>query len=564
MDRTTRDHKDRGAGDHMRRPNRRKWRIHAGVCCALLCATLAHARPPNVVLILADDLGFSDIGAHGSEIHTPHIDSLAAEGLRFTSFYNMAKCETTRAALYTGLVAEKRHAANAQTLPELLRGAGYHTAMVGKKHFRDWAADLLLERRPFDDALTFYGLVRYFVPSDGTWDGRWETPFLLNGEELLPSQMDLEREPFYQTDAFTDYALRFLDRAHATGKPFFLYLPYHAPHYPLQAREEDIARYRDTYRAGWDAIRAERFRRQRERGTVPANARLSSPEGNVNRFRPPYRGEIYHYRPWAEIEAAEQDALALEMAVFAAMVDRLDRNIGRVLARLKTLGVQDDTLVLFLADNGSCPYDSNEDFAIPPGGPDSFRTLSAAWAHVGNTPFRYFKQYGHEGGTRTPFIARWPGRIEPGATDALGHVADVFPTLLDIADAAYPATAQGGPTPALDGASLLPVLDGGSRPEPELLISGFTERFRMVRMGEWKIVRVNGEPWQLYHLPTDPTELVDRASGEPARLESLVARYHAWIQEHDAVMPHFDEVAAGTTAPPAADVSLEASAPPVP
>ena len=235
-----------------------------------------------------------------------------------------------------------------------------------------------------------------------------------------------------------------------------------------------------------------------------------------------------------------------------------------MLARLETLGVQDDTLVLFLADNGSCPYDSNEDFAIPPGGPDSFphaeRGVGARRQHPlpvlqAVRPRRRDAHAVHRALARSD--------IEPGATDAVGHVADVFPTLLDIADAAYPATAEGGPTPALDGASLLPVLDGGSRPEPELLISGFTERFRMVRMGAWKIVRVNGEPWQLYHLPTDPTELVDRASGEPARLESLVARYHAWIEEHDAVMTHFDEVAAGTTAPPAA-VSPEASGPPVP
>lgn len=154
--------------------------------------------------------------------------------------------------------------------------------MVGKKHFRDWAADLLLERRPFDEALTFYGLVPYFEAADGTRSGAWHRPFVLNGEELLPSRMELEREPFYQTDAFTDYALRFLDRAHASGKPFFLYLPYHAPHYPLQARAEDIARYRDTYRAGWDAIRAERFRRQRELGAVPANARLSTPGGETS------------------------------------------------------------------------------------------------------------------------------------------------------------------------------------------------------------------------------------------------------------------------------------------
>ena len=519
-------------------------------------AAVAGGEPPNVVLILADDLGFSDIGAYGSEIETPNIDALARDGLRFSQFYNMAKCEMTRASLFTGLFVEKHHADNAQALPTLLGGAGYHTIMVGKEHFRGWAARRLLGRSLFDEALTFSVLVPYLVPGDGAW----ERPFMLNGREMQPGELDVDRQPFHKTDAMTDYALRFLEQAQANDQPFFLYLPYHAPHYPLQAREEDIARYRDEYRVGWDAVRAERFRRLQAGGLLPAGVRLSPPEGNVNRFRQPYPAATGAYRPWAGLEAAEQEALALEMAVYAAMVDRLDRNIGRVLDKLDALGVRDDTLVLFLSDNGSSPYDSNEDVSVPPGGADSFRTLSAAWANVGNTPFRYFKQFGHEGGTRAPFIARWPGRVEPGMTDQPAHVADLLPTLLELAGTSYPPSADGAATPTLDGDSLVPVLDGGTRSPPELLLAGYTERFRMVRMEDWKIVRTNGEPWQLYHLATDPTELLDRATNEPAQLESLVARYDEWIDLHGAMLPRSGEVAEADAAGIADDRDVAALA----
>jgi arylsulfatase len=493
---------------------------------------------PNVVLIMADDVGYSDIGPYGSEIRTPHLDRLAEGGLRFTQFYNMAKCETTRAALHTGLFFAKRDAGNARSLGGLLRDAGYHTAMTGKEHFSGWVPDHVYARHNFDDALTYPVINQFFIPPDG----EWQNPFFLDGEEIAVEDMPVSDPPFYKTDVLTDYALRFLDNAEAGGKPFFLYVPYHVAHYPLQAREEDIARYRGSYRRGWDAVRAERFARMRELGVIPPNARLSPPEDNVNRYRGPFRGDVYHYREWESLSDAEQDALDLEMAVYAAMIDRMDQNIGRLLARLDEMDALDDTLVLFLSDNGSCPYDSNRDFSIPPGGPASYRTLSAAWANVGNTPFRYYKQYGHEGGSHTHFIAHWPAVVEPGLSDQPAHVADPLPTLLDAAGADYPAAANGRPTPVLDGSSLLPVLRGGTRPAPDILVSGFTERFRMVRIGDWKLVRVNAERWELYNLAEDPTELDDRAGDDPATLDRLVAAYHAWIREHAAGVPRFDEV----------------------
>lgn len=493
---------------------------------------------PNVVLIMADDVGFSDIGSYGSEIATPHLDRLARRGLRFTQFYNMAKCETTRASLMTGLFAEKRHAHNARSIPGLLREAGYHTAAVGKEHFSSWVPEHVYAKTSFDRSLVYWAINPFFEPPDGVWT----RPFELDGQEITTSEMRVARRPFYKTDVLTDYALDFLDEASTSGKPFFLYLPYHIAHYPLQAREEDIALYRGRYRKGWDRIRAERFERMRAEGVVPPDTRLSPPEGNLNKYRGPFRGDVYHYRPWDGLDEAEKDALDLEMAVFAAMIHRLDENVGRVLSRLEDLGEGTNTLVLFLSDNGSCPYDSNRDFDVPPGGPDSYRTLSAAWANVGNTPYRFYKQYGHEGGPHTHFIARWPGVISPGLNKAPAHVVDLLPTLLDVAGIEYPSAASGAPTPELDGRSLVPLFSGEPRPDPEIMIAGFTERFRMVRVGNRKIVRVNAQPWELYDLAEDPTELHDLASERPDHLESLVETYRRWIHDHEAVMPRRQEV----------------------
>jgi arylsulfatase len=495
-------------------------------------------EPPNVVLIMADDLGFSDIGSYGSEIATPNLDRLADAGLRFTQFYNMAKCETTRTSLMTGLFAEKRHAENARSIPELLRVAGYHTVMVGKEHFGKWVPEHVFAKRTFDRSLVYWTINPYFAPPDG----QWTNPFALDGQEIATEEMPVSSPPFYKTDVLTDYALRFLDDAQRSRKPFFLYLPYHVGHYPLQAREEDIALYRGRYREGWDRVRAERFSRMRKLGVIPPHARLSPPEDNINRFRGPYRGDIYHYRPWNRLEDDEKDALDLEMAVFAAMVHRLDLNVGRVLAKLEEMGERGRTLVLFLSDNGSCPYDSNRDFTIPPGGPASYRTLSAAWANVGNTPYRFYKQYGHEGGPHTHFLAHWPGVIRPGLCRSPAHVVDLLPTLLDLARAEYPASVEDAPTPLLDGRSLLPLFRGGSRPDPEILIAGFTERFRMVRIGDRKIVRVNAEPWELYDLAKDPTELENLARERPDELAGMVAAYRRWIREQGAEMPLLDEV----------------------
>jgi len=484
------------------------------------------ADQPNVILIIADDMGFSDIGSYGSEVETPNLDKLAYEGLRFTHFYNMAKCEPTRSSLFTGRFLPGKNIENAIPFSQLMRDAGYYTAMVGKEHFQSWVPARCFAVNSFDDSFVFWKINSFFVPPSG----KFEYPFRLNGVAIPPAEMDVRQKPLFKTDVMTNYALKFLDKANDSKKPFFLYLPYHVAHYPLQAREEDIAKYRGKYKAGWDKIRAARFERQKELGIISPNAKLSPPEDNINKFRGPYRDNIYKYRPWDSLDSEEQNELDLEQAVFAAMVDRLDQNIGRVLEKLDQIKERENTVIFFFTDNGSCPYDSNLDFNIPPGGADSYRTLSAAWANVGDTPYRFYKQYGHEGGAHTHLIANWPGVIKPGLNHDVAHLTDIYPTLIELAGTEYPDTLDGKPTPTLDGESMVPLLNGIQRKQPDIIISGFTDRFRMVRVGDWKIVKVNGNPWELYNLVDDPTELNDLVNQNPEKVEELIKAYEAYLE----------------------------------
>lgn len=500
---------------------------------ALASASLVHLsrnsvaqndKRPNVILMMGDDIGYSDLGCYGAEIETPNLDRLANKGVRFTQMYNMAKCNPTRSSLFTGMYLPRDHAENAQAFPQLMRDAGYYTAMSGKEHFDKWVPQRCYADQCFDDRFIYSVINEYFVPPDG----EFENPFFLNGKQVEPKDMLVEEEPFYKTDVVTNYALQFLDNVNQNDQPFYLYLPYHPAHYPLQAREEDIAKYRGKYKRGWDVIRQERFERQKDLGVIPADCKLSPPEDNINKYRGPFRGDIYHYRSWDSLSEKEQDELDLEMAVFAAMVDRMDQNIGRVIQKVEEMGELDNTLIMYLSDNGSCPYDSNRDFSVPPGGADSYRTLCAAWANVGDTPFRFYKQYGHEGGAHTHFIAHMPNRIEPGLCHAPASVVDVFPTLMDLCGAEYPSTLEGNPTPALDGQSLVPLFEGRERPEPEIIVSGFSDRFRMVRVGDYKIVKVNDGDWELYNLSDDPTELNNLAETMPGKLHEIEQQYINW------------------------------------
>ncbi len=484
---------------------------------------------PNIVLILGDDIGFSDLGCYGSEISTPNLDKLADEGIRFSQFYNMAKCEPTRSVMLTGLYQGDERALS---LGKLMQEAGYTTIMCGKEHFQEWVPKTAYADKIFDFSFIFWLISEYFIPPSGTM----ANPFRLNGQEIDVNTIESETEPFYKTDVLTDYALHFLDSARAGEKPFFLYLPFNSAHYPLQARPEDIERFRGRYKTGWDSLRLKRYHKMISLGILDEKYALSPPEGNINQFRghPPgdeeIRAKIPLYRPWNSLTEQEKEDLDLEMAVFAAMVYRLDKNIGRIVGYLEKKGIRENTLILYLSDNGSCPYDSNRDFEIPPGPAEGYRTLSAAWANLGNTPFRYFKQYGHGGGANTHLIASWPAKIKDlgSITQQPGHVVDIVPTLLEITGADYPEQVNGKPTHPLHGRSLLPVLLGQERESPSYFISGFTDRFRMFRQGDWKIVKVNDQEWELYNMVEDWTEINDLAGEFPVKVKELENAYLQW------------------------------------
>lgn len=485
------------------------------------------AARPNIVVILADDLGFSDIGCHGGEIATPNIDRLAANGLRFRQFYNAARCCPTRACLLTGLhphqagVGRMVSHGDAEpgpyqgylndrcvTLAEALRPAGYRSYMAGKWHVGEQPAHWP-RRRGFD---------RYF----GLISGASSYYELVEPRRAMALDDDPWTPPadgFFMTDAFTDFAVRCIDE-HPDPDPFLLYVPYTAPHWPLHAHEEDIAKYRGRYDAGWDALRAERHARMIELGIVRPEWPLSPRDAQVP--------------PWSDVE--DKDRWSLLMAVYAAMVDRMDQGIGRILHALEAKGQLENTLVLFLSDNGGC----HEDIAkrgldregTQPGERGSYVAYGRPWANASNTPFRLFKHWVHEGGAATPCVAHWPAGIPArgGFTDAVGHVIDFMPTFLDLAGAAYPDTWNGNPVHPVEGTSLAPVLRGETPGAPRTL---YWEHMgnKAIRDGDWKLVtHKDANNWELYNLREDRTELDNRAGREAERATDLRARWEAWAR----------------------------------
>jgi|GEM_PF-128540 len=456
-------------------------------------------RRPNVVLIMVDDLGFSDLRCYGGEIETPNLDRLAAEGLMFTQFYNTAKCSPSRAALLTGCyhreVGETK-LANCMTLAEAMRRAGYATFMTGKWHLSSNPI-----KRGFD---------RYFGHLSGATNFfKGDETFRLDDKPFI-----VPEEGFYTTDANTDYAMRFLEEAES--KPFFLYIAYNAPHYPLQAWPEDIEKYRGKFMKGWDRLRTERHERQLKAGLVKAEWKLAPRDGAV--------------RPWDSLSAQEKEVEDLTMAVYAAMIDRLDQNIGKLCAKLEEMGVADNTILLFLSDNGGCPFQRTKDRSIPPGSADSYWTYHKGWAQLSNTPFRLYKQNQHEGGISTPLIAHWPGKIRPGTkTDQAGHIVDIMATLLDITGTEYPEVFNDARLRPLRGKSLLPVFEGRQRAPHEEIFFEFN-KYKALRSGKWKIAWQK-ERWELYDVEADRTELNDLAAEMPEKTKELAARYDLWLKE---------------------------------
>ena len=473
---------------------------------------VARDTRPNIVLIMADDLGYSDLGAYGGEINTPHLDRLAREGLQFTQFYNNAKCTESRAALLSGVYHHQTQNFSVQnhvTLAEVLKEAGYKTMMTGKWHLPGNPVE-----RGFDRYFGFLvGAVNFFTGY--AWNNP-DNPMRLDDQEYVVP------DSFYTTDAFTDKAIEFLDGAVEQEAPFFLYVAHNAPHFPLHAWPEDIEKYKGWYTTGWDELRATRYQRMQELGLLNPEWGLSDREAYVP--------------AWNTLSPEEQEEEAYLMAVYAAMVDRLDQNIGRLMAYLEGSGAAENTLVLFLSDNGACPYAFNRIPDVPPGPAEGYRTYDSEWANAGNTPFRLYKQYSHEGGIATPLIAYWPeGITVPGTrTDQVGHLVDIMPTLVDIAGASYPTQYDAYDVLPTEGVSLASVFDGESVENRPPLFWEFRGN-RAVRIGDWKLVAERSKDWELYNLVADRSELNDLSATHPEKRAELAEHYEKWAMRTGAL-----------------------------
>ncbi|MEM9719195.1 MAG: arylsulfatase [Bacteroidota bacterium] len=486
---------------------------------SLKSQTLLNQRP-NIILIMVDDMGWSDLGCYGGEVMTPNLNRLAREGMRFTQFYNNAKCTTTRASLMTGLYP-RRDKKDAEllrpsmlTVAELLKLGGYNTILSGKWHLgRDSTKHPV--HRGFDH---YYGLLdgccNFFDPS--TQDPEYK------GSRIRYFAKGLERitefpEAYYTTDAFTDYAIETLHELQDSKDPFFLHLTYTAPHYPIHAKPEDIAKYRGKFTMGWEEMRKQRYQRQAEMGLIdPQTYPLS--EGDDRSYA------------W---EDADQDFEDLRMAVYAGMIDCVDQNIGKLRETLEELGKLDNTLIMFLSDNGGCAEEpgGRNPKERTPGPKEDYVAVGPSWGWAQNAPFRRYKVWMHEGGINTPFIAWWPGRI-PGDTICreVGHIIDVLPTFGELAGITPPDSFEKNLLLPIEGKSLVPILEGKHRKGHENLFWEYTGN-RAIRTGDWKLVwdkRV--QEWELYNLSKDQTETLNMASKLPQKKEEMAAEWFDWAR----------------------------------
>ncbi len=517
---------------------------------------------PNIVLIMADDLGWSDLGCYGSEISTPNLDSLAASGIRFTQMYNSARCCPSRASLLTGLNPHQAgigHMVNNMGLPayqgylndncvtiaEVLKSSGYRTLMAGKWHVAGdqvslppgWHPNMpgypSPRGRGFD---RFYGIL-----SGG---GSYYNPNMLMDDD---TQISVETTDYHFTDVISSKAVQFVDDAVHRDEPFFLYMAFTAPHWPLHAWPDDIERYRGKYLKGWDETRMNRHESQRGLGVVDPRWELSPREPAV--------------RPWDDEQ--EKEWRDVQMAVYAAQVEQVDRGIGRLIEKLKASGEFENTVIVFLADNGGCAEFLAEDTTVPdperynyptvdgrvvrtgnspdiePGPPDTFASVDIAWANVNNTPFRLFKHYTYEGGISTPFIMHYPNGTNSGGSifNNPAHITDINATLLDLAGASYPSTFNGHDIKPLEGESFASVLSGHEW-ERDKPIAWEHEGNRAVRMGDWKLVSEIADPgdpnsravWELYNIPEDRVESNDLINGDRDRADGMLRYYNEWAE----------------------------------
>ncbi|HWD91318.1 MAG TPA: arylsulfatase [Verrucomicrobiae bacterium] len=523
----------------------------------------ADTKPPrpNVILILADDLGYSDLGCFGSEISTPNLDHLASQGLRMTQFYTTPRCCPSRAALLTGLYSQEAGIGNMMedrglpgyrgelnrnclTIAEELGLADYHTAMVGKWHmshiYFDGKKQLNHDTtEPWWDDKNDWPMQRGFEDYFGTIHGvtSYYDPFSLVRGNTPVTTVDTN---FYYTDVLTEHAVADIDRLAQGGKPFFLYLAYSAPHWPLQAPEKDIAKYRPTYLAGWDVIRSNRYQREIQLGIIDKKWPLSPRDPRVH--------------PWESVPDKKWEAN--RMATYAAMVERLDTGVGKVLNALKEQNIETNTLVIFFSDNGACAeviqpgwYDvpsrtrdgrpvtvGNGNHSVFAGPDDVWQSYGVPWANVSDTPFLLYKHFTFEGGIASPLIARWPAVIKNTGTASaqVGHVTDIMATLVDIAGAKHPAKYEGQPIQPLEGSSLLPIFEGKNRPHPNPIFWEH-EGNRAVRLEQWKLVARHRQAWELYDVVADRTEQNNLADTHPDKVKEMSALYDAWAKRCNIV-----------------------------
>ena len=486
-----------------------------------ITAKAASTEKPNIVLIMVDDMGWSDIGPYGAEvIQTPNLDHMAAEGLRFRQFYNNAKCTTTRASLLTGLYPRKGGKGSELltdemiTLGEGMKIAGYQTGLTGK-----WHNGHSKPHRPYD---------RGFDQSYGLWDGccnffdpNQADPKFKGGRVRFFGE-DNRRitefpDDFYTTDAFSDRAVEMIRSFAKSDAPFFLYVPYTAPHYPLHAKPEDIAKYQGKFSMGWDELQKRRHAKTIELGLVSEKWDL-----------PPRDREAM---PWDEApNKAWQNA---RMEVYAAMIDSVDQGIGRIMKSLKESGVDENTLVIFLSDNGSCAETpgGKDNFDHVPGPKEFYSHVGPSWAFAQNSPFRRYKVRMHEGGIATPLIARWPKTIPANSfTDQVGHIVDLLPTFMEMGSVSYPKRFDGKEILPVEGISLLSVLKSPEetieRQEP--LFWAFSGN-RAVRDGKWKLAWDSKiKQWELYDMEADRTEMHDLAKTESVKAKQMATAWKSW------------------------------------
>ena len=482
---------------------------------------------PNIILICADDLGWSDLGSYGSEISTPNIDQLANEGMRFTQIHNTSKCFPSRACLLTGVYAQqsgydrgyREPLMNAVTLGEVLREAGYITLWSGKHHG--------LENPIYRGFDHYYGLkdgaCNHFnpgvqrpgegVPARKSWSGeKAKRAWCI--DSLMYAPYTPQEKDFYTTDYFTHYAVDWLEEYGNDKRPLFLYMSYTAPHDPLMAWPEDIQKYEGFYDDGYEAIRQARYSRQLEMGLIDSSYLLSKST----------------YPTWDTLSSEVKMEEIRKMEVYAAMIDRLDQNIGRILKSLEETGRSKNTLIMFVSDNGaSAEMVHIDDDYGEIGTMTLWSSLGPNWANVSNTPFRYFKNYSYEGGINTPLIAHWPDRIAPGTFSRFpGHFIDIMATYVDIVDADYPAEFNGSKITPLQGESLLPAFRGEEQKRSKPLFWEWSKG-QAIREGDWKLVRQGREnSWDLYNLYEDPTETNNLAADYPEKAKAMDQLFREW------------------------------------